>query len=216
MLIKQEWVREVEMLVEDRTLRERIKKTQGKNKKVVKAVEELKKAEIKNLRDKEWTIEKGIVIKKEYIYIPEKDLRREIIHLYYNTPVGGHGGRWKTVELVTRNYWWPGVTRKVRRYIDRCNARQWYKNRNEALVGKLMPNAIPEKLWSYISANFITKLPLAQEYNVILVVYDRFSKMAHFIATTERASAEELARLLRDHIWKLHMLPESIISDRGV
>ena len=105
MLIKQKWVRKVEMLVEDRTLRERIKKTQEKDKKVVKAVEELKKAEIKNLRDKKWAIEKGIVIKKECIYIPEKDLRREIIHLYYNTLVEGYGGRWKTVELVTRNYW---------------------------------------------------------------------------------------------------------------
>jgi len=44
-------------------------------------------------------------------------------------------------------------------------------------------------------ADFITKLPLAQEYNAILVVYDRFSKMAHFIATTEKTSAEGLAKL---------------------
>jgi len=40
--------------------------------------------------------------------------------------------------------------------------------------------------------------------------------MVHFIATTEKTSAEGLARLFRDHVWKLHRLPESIISDRGV
>jgi len=118
--------------------------------------------------------------------------------------------------LVTRNYWWPGVTKEVGRYMNRCNAYQRYKNQSKAPAGKLMPNAIPEKPWSHISADFITKLPLAQGYDAILVVYDRFSKMAHFIATTEKTSAEGLAKLFRDHIWKLHGLPESIISDRGV
>ena len=79
-----------------------------------------------------------------------------------------------------------------------------------------MPNTIPEKPWSHISADFITKLPLAQGYNAILVVCDHFSKMVHFIATTEKTSAEGLAKLFRDHVWKLHGLLESIILDRGV
>ena len=64
--------------------------------------------------------------------------------------------------------------------------------------------------------DFITKLPLAQGYDVILVVCDRFSKIAHFIATTERMSAEGLVKLFQDHVWKLHRLPESIVSDRGM
>jgi len=78
-----------------------------------------------------------------------------------------------------------------------------------------MPNSIPEKAWSHISADFITKLPLAQGYDVILVVVDRFTKMGHFILTMERTSTEGLARLFRDNVWKLHGLPDSIISDRG-
>jgi len=106
--------------------------------------------------------------------------------------------------------------KKVGKYVDGCDACQRYKNRSEALAGKLMPNAIPEKPWSHISADFITKLPLAQGYDAILVVCDRFSKMAHFIATTEKTSVEGLAKLFRDYVWKLHGLPESIISDRGV
>jgi len=78
-----------------------------------------------------------------------------------------------------------------------------------------MPNSIPEKAWTYISADFITKLPLAQGYDAILVVVDRFTKMAHFIPTIERTSTEGLAWLFRDNIWKLHGLPDSIILDRG-
>jgi len=119
------------------------------------------------------------------------------------------------VELVTRNFWWPGVTKEVKRYVEGCDACQCNKNRTEQLAGKLIPNSIPEKPWMHISADFITKLPLAQGYNSILVVVDRLTKMVHFIPTMEKTSAEGLARLFRDNMWKLHGLPESIISDRG-
>jgi len=63
--------------------------------------------------------------------------------------------------------------------------------------------------------DFITKLPLVAGKNVILVVCDRLSKMAHFVVTTEGTSVEGLVRLFRDNMWKLHGLPESVISDRG-
>jgi len=68
----------------------------------------------------------------------------------------------------------------------------------------------------HISVDFITKLPLAQGYDSILVVADRLTKMVYFIPTTENTMAEGLARLFRDNMWKLHSLPESIISDRGL
>jgi len=71
------------------------------------------------------------------------------------------------------------------------------------------------RLSPYILADFIIKLPLAQGYNSILVVVDRLTKMVHFIPTTEKMSAEGLARLFRDNVWKLYSLPKSIISDRG-
>jgi len=95
---------------------------------------------------------------------------------------------------------------------DTC---QRNKNHTEQPAGKLMPNSIPEKPWAHISADFITKLPLAQGYDSILVVVDRLTKIVHFIPTMEKTSAKELARLFRDNVWKLHGLPESIISDRG-
>ena len=67
----------------------------------------------------------------------------------------------------------------------------------------------------HISADFITKLPLVQGYNSILVVVDQLTKMVHFIPTTEKTLVEGLARLFRDNMWKLYRLPKSIISDRG-
>ena len=107
------------------------------------------------------------------------------------------------------------MTKEVAKYVEGCDLCQRHKNRAKAPVGKLMSNSIPEKPWRHISADFIVKLPLAQGYNAILVVCNRLTKMAHFIPTTEKTSAAGLARLFRDNIWKLHGLPESIISYRG-
>ena len=171
-LIKPEWIRGAEIIVEEGNLKDKIRKVQKGDEKVVKAVEELKKARIKTLRDEEWEIEDRVIMKEGKIYVPEGELRGEVIQLYHDTLVGGHKKRQKTTELVTRNYWQPGVTKEVGKYIDGCGACQRYKNQSEAPAGKLMPNTIPEKPWSYISADFITKLPLAQGYDAILVVCD--------------------------------------------
>jgi len=103
-LIKPEWIRGAETIIEEGNLKERIKRAQKGDEKVVKAVEELKRAEIKMLKDEEWKVEDGIVMREGRIYIPEGELRREIICLYHNTLVEGHGGRWKMAELVARNY----------------------------------------------------------------------------------------------------------------
>ena len=66
----------------------------------------------------------------------------------------------------------------------------------------------------HISANFITKLLLAQGYDSILVVVDRLMKIAYFISTMKRTLVEGLAKLFRDNVWKLHGLSKSIISNR--
>ena len=63
-----------------------------------------------------------------------------------------------------------------------------------------MPNSIPEKPWMHILADFITKLPIVQEYDLILVVVDQLTKIVHFISITEKISVEGLARLFRDNI----------------
>jgi len=67
----------------------------------------------------------------------------------------------------------------------------------------------------HLTVDFITKLPVVAGKDVVLGVYDRLSKMIHFVATTEGTSAEGLVRLFRDNVWKLHGLLESVVSDRG-
>jgi len=208
----------MERLVEgpEEEIIKKIKEVKDKDEEVIKVVEEMKKTGVKMLRDEEWQIEEGLVLKEGRVYVPKDEkLRVEIIRLHHDTPIAGHGGQWKTVELVTRNYWWPGITKEVKRYVEGCDQCQRMKNRAEMPAGKLRPNQVPERLWQHISVDFITKLPVSKGHDSILVVCDRFSKMSHFVATTEKTTAEGLARLFRDNVWKLHGLPESVISDRG-
>src|SRR6202142_436318 len=82
-------------------------------------------------------------------------------------------------------------------------------------IGKLMPNLIPERPWEHVTANMVIGLPPSQGSDSILVVIDRFSKQAHFIPTTQELSSIGQVKLYLENVWKLHGLPQSIISDRG-
>ena len=156
------------------------------------------------------------MLKEEKVYIPKDDeLRAEVIQWHHDVSMAEHGGKWKIVELITRNYWWPGITRDVGKYVEVCDLYQRMKNRTEEVMGKLKLSKIPEKPWIHLTVYFITKLPTVAEKDAILVVCDRLSKMIHFVMTTEETSAEELARLFRNNVWKLHGLLESVVLDRG-
>ena len=99
-------------------------------------------------------------------------------------------------DLVTRNYWWPEVTRDVGKYMDCCNMYQRIKNRIDILAEKLKLSKIPEKPQTHLTVDFITKLSLVAGKNAILVVYDKLS----IVATTEGKLVKKLARLLRNNI----------------
>jgi len=128
--------------------------------------------------------------------------------------VAGHRGKWKITELVIKNYWWPEVTKDVGIYVKGCDMCQRIKNRAEVLTGKLKLSEVPEKPWTHLIVEFIMKLPVVARKDAILVICDRLSKIMYFVATTEGMSAEWLVRLFKNNVWKLHGLPESIVSDR--
>ena len=87
------------------------------------------------------------------------------------------------------------------------------KNRTEVPVGELMANKVLEQPLICLTVDFITKLLLVAGKDMILVVYDRLSKMTHFVSTTEGISVEGSVRLLMDNVWNFHGLPKSMILD---
>ena len=107
-IIKDSWLRRLEEVIikgPEVDILEKIKKARSKDEDVVRIVEEIKKTKAKELRGSEWQIEGELVLKKGKVYIlKDEKLRAEVIRLHHDVPAMGHGGRWKTVELVMRNY----------------------------------------------------------------------------------------------------------------
>lgn len=116
--------------------------------------------------------------------------------MHHDLPSAGHPGRWKTYELISRNYWWPGLTTDVKKYVAGCDICQRMKNRPQKPYGPLMPNPIPTGPWDVITTDLITQLPESDGYNAICIVVDRLTKRAHFFPITNEFSAKDLARLL--------------------
>ena len=119
------------------------------------------------------------------------------------------------LELVSRNYWWPGISHYIASYVAGCDACNRCKSFPTLKVGKLIPNRIPSHCWEVISVDTIGELPESKGYNTILVVVDRLSKHIHTVPTVTTVNSAGVARLFLEHVWRHHGLPEAIISNRG-
>lgn len=69
--------------------------------------------------------------------------------------------------------------------------------------------------WSHIAVDFVTGLPSSSGNTTILTIIDRFSKAAHFVALTKLPTALETAQLLTQHVFRLHGIPQDIVSEWG-
>jgi hypothetical protein len=158
----------------------------------------------------------GYLYYKSKLYIPNhEELRTELIRLCHDKPASGHPGRNKTYELLSREYYWPGMFRSVDRWSRNCHTCRRATPSRQTRQGVLRPLPVPERSWQDISMDFITHLVPSQGYDAILVVADRLTKMRHFIPCKASCGAEDVARLYIRYVWKLHGLPTTIVSDRG-
>jgi RNase H-like domain found in reverse transcriptase/Integrase zinc binding domain/Chromo (CHRromatin Organisation MOdifier) domain/Integrase core domain len=178
-------------------------------------VEDLKNPEFGNKDD--WSMENGVLHRRGLIYVPSEPLRVAILAANHDAPAVGHPGMEKTEEILTRNFYWPGLAQMVKDYVRSCEVCQRVKPKRHKPSGELEPLPIPDEKWKSLTVDFVTDLPPAgiERFDSICVVVDRFTKMAHYSPCHKTVTAQKLAHLFLRDIYKLHGLPETIISDRG-
>ena len=164
------------------------------------------------------TVQEGAYHKRQdgRIIVPNfVPLRGIILDEAHAATSSGHFGRDKTLQTVARLYWWPTMSSDVAAYCASCITCQQMKTRRGAKYGELQPLPVPDLPWQDITLDFVFGLPTTRTgNNGVLVVCDRFSKAAHFIATHQNVTAALAAKLLLDNVIKLHGVPRSIVCDR--
>jgi hypothetical protein len=141
--------------------------------------------------------------------------RRGLMREYHNELHVGHPGRDKTLELLKQDYIWDGMRRDVEEYVKTCMACQQTKIFPHKPIRLLQPIPPSTHPWEEITMDLIVSLPESQGRDAILTIVDRFTKQAHFIPTNAMVSAEGMAWLYRDQVWRHHGWPRKIILDWG-
>lgn len=168
-------------------------------------------------KNKDWVErDDGVVEWKSRIYVPKhRLLRQDLLMMYHDAPLAGHPGQHKTLELITRDYWWPGISRDVKKYVNGCALCQQNKPLHRPGKVPLSPHDVPSAPWESVSMDLIGPLPESKGMDAILVVVCLYSKRIHTMPCRTTITALGVAELLRDNIFKHHGLPRKFISDRG-
>ncbi|QRV99064.1 Retrotransposable element Tf2 protein [Ceratobasidium sp. AG-Ba] len=165
---------------------------------------------------KNWHWDNGLLMFKNKIYVPNDDsIRKDILVSRHDNMAAGHPGQFRTLELVNRKYYWKSLKKTVTSYVSNCKSCIRNKHSNQVPPGLLNPVELPSRPWDHINYDLITGLPESEGFDAILTIVDRMSRMVHFIPTTSKATAVDVANLFVTYVWKLHGLPSKTISDRG-
>ena len=148
-------------------------------------------------------------------YVPDdRGVQSKLLYEVHDAPTGGHMGERKTLHKLQSTCYWAGMRKDVEDYVRGCQVCAAVKPSQKVPAGLLQPLPIPHRPWQVIALDFKGPLPPSNFFNAVLVVTCKFTKRCHYIPTTMSVTSEKTARLLIDHVFKLHGLPETIISDR--
>ncbi|GKC22158.1 putative CCCH-type zinc finger family protein [Tanacetum coccineum] len=159
----------------------------------------------------DYQVQDGFLFKGMQLCIPDCSLREMVIAELHSL---GHFGREKSIVLVESKYFWPKLRRDVTRHVERCQVCQCSKGVSTN-AGLYTPLPVPSSPWNDVSMDFVLGLPCTQRRkDSIIVVVDRFSKMAHFIPCHKTMDASNVADSYFKEVFCLHGLPLTITSDR--
>jgi hypothetical protein len=129
------------------------------------------------VKSAEWSESDRLLMFHGKIYVPkDRELRCHIAEQHHDMCIARHAGHFKTLELVSCNYWWPQMSRYISIYVKTCDLCNWTKLQHQQPFGELHPSETPEAPWDVISIDFIVKLPESHGYDAIMNVIDSVTK----------------------------------------
>lgn len=162
-----------------------------------------------------YTLQQGLIRYKGRIWVGNNtDLQLKLIKELHDNPAGGHSGFPVTYRRIKHLFAWLGMKQQIQQQLKQCQICQQAKPERVKYPGLLQPLPVPKGAWQVISMDFIEGLPTSDKYNCILVVVDKFSKYAHFLPLTHPFTAFSVATVFMKNVYKLHGMPQVIISDR--
>jgi hypothetical protein len=161
--------------------------------------------------DDKFKVEDDLLYFEEWLYIPQEPARFRVLQSRHGFPTVGHFGFKKTLELISRDFWWPQMWKDVKEFVIFCDICSRSKTPRHRPYGLLQPLHVPHHPWSSVSMDFIIILPPSNSFDSIFVVVDRLTKMAHFVPCKKTASSEDTARLFLDNVYRYHGLPDDMV-----
>lgn len=198
-------------------LESRIRSASERDSEVLTGLKSLKDNGLRKLLEGgfEWEEEDGLVYHQGKLYVPrDTNLRRNVVKSYHDSLGAGHPGINNTIELVSRRYWWPGLSLFVRKYVLGCEDCVRRKAEVHPPSGS-RPVQVPAGPWDVVGVDLITGLPTSKGYDAICTYVDLYTKQAHFIPTHETVDTAGIADLHIREVYRLHGLPSEFVSDRG-
>lgn len=168
----------------------------------------------------DWSFENGVIYFRNKCYIPpNQDLQREVVRRYHNLRPMGHPGQFGTLELVRREYWWPGMAMFVCNYVRGCAVCQQTKINTHPT--RLLLMAIPAKANAYpfktTTMDFITDLLPSNGFDSIMVMADHDATKGVILCPCNKTiGAMGTTHLVHQNLYKYFGLPSRIISDHGL
>lgn len=141
-------------------------------------------------------------------------LQTKVLTVLHCSAIGGHSSIQATFSRVNRLFAWPGIRKAIRQFVSECSVCKQAKAERVRYPGLLQPLPVPDHAWQTISLDSVEGLPMLSGFDCILVVVDKFSKYAHFIALAHPFTAFDVALAYLNNVYKLHGLPQHLISDR--
>ncbi|MBW0540604.1 hypothetical protein O181_080319 [Austropuccinia psidii MF-1] len=170
----------------------------------------------KSVQDNSLDSSSQLLLFKDWVVVPnDPTIQLSILQKLHDSPLAIQPGQAKTLKLVKRDFHWSCMTQFIKDYVSSCQQCSRNKNIHHKEFGLLKPLPIPNGPWICLSMDFLTQLPPSNSLDSILVIVDRFSKMAVFIPIMSSITSLYLAHLIIKDIFSKHGLPSSIVSDRG-